>query len=328
MAQNAQKSSLKVVALGGGAGMHALLSGMKDHDCDLVAIITVDYDGGSSGRLRKHFDIPPPGDIRNCLVAMSEGVPELAQLFQYRFEASFLSGHSFGNLFIAALTQQLGGDFRGAVEHARKVLQVRGRVLPATSSKLTIVAEHPDGSKSTGQVIVSETAKPISAIKLVPRPPRVDEEICRVLDEADLICIGPGRLYTEIMPTLLVPGMVEAINRSKARKIFIANLMTQPGQTEGFSLADHVASLRTGDGAMELDMVLCAEDRAHARLLQRYEEAGSQPVEAADAPVHGVRVHRAEMIEPGDKVRHDPRRLAEAVLDGYKVLLDDTPGDA
>jgi uncharacterized cofD-like protein len=321
VAEKNENSSLKVVAIGGGAGMHTLLSGLKDRPCDLVAIITVADDGGSSGRLRKDFDIPPPGDIRNCLVAMSEGEPELARLFQYRFEASFLSGHSFGNLFIAALTK-LNGDFRGAVEHARKLLNVRGSVLPATESKVTIVAEHPDGSKSTGQVIVAETPKPIVSIKLVPKPPSISDEIKSVLADADLICVGPGRIYTEVMPTLLVPGMVEAINESTAHKLFVANLMTQPGQTEGFTLSDHVESLRKLEKGLCLDMILCAADRVGDQLLKRYAEAGSVPVVPVKGQMNGIRVHLAELIETGPKVRHSPQRLAKAVFDSYDLLLN------
>lgn len=320
MVETNQNKVLKVVAIGGGAGMHALLSGLKDRACDLVAIITVADDGGSSGRLRKDFDIPPPGDIRNCLVAMSEDRPDLAKLFQYRFKASFLSGHSFGNLFIAALTE-LNGDFRGAVEHARQLLNVRGRVLPATESKLTIVAEHPDGTKSTGQVIVDQTRKSISAIKLVPRPPAIADEIHDVLSEADLICVGPGKIYTEVLPTLLVPGMVEAINASLAPKIFVANLMTQPGQTEGFTLADHVHQLRKLEQGLTLDMVLCAGDRIKEQLLQRYAEAGSAPVVPVEGMMDGIPVHSAELLEGGPKVRHSPCRLADAVFESYKMLL-------
>lgn len=306
----------QIVAIGGGTGMHALLKGLAARDVDVCAIITVADDGGSSGRLRKDFDIPPPGDIRNCLVALADARdPILGDLFQYRFEDSIIKGHSFGNLFIAVLTK-LTGDFRGAIERARHLLGVRGKVIPATEMKVVLVAEHHDGSKSTGETAIGASRKPIRRIRLLPRPPVISEEIRGHLASADVICIGPGSLYTSICPNLLVPGMADAINASDAEVLCIANLMTQPGETDDFTLADHIGVLKTLDEPLEIDGVLCHSDPITSERIERYAEEGSRPIAVDDdlAETLGVRVESYDLLDVGVHIRHSPERLAEAVL--------------
>lgn len=304
----------QIVAIGGGTGMHALLKGLTARDVDVCAIITVADDGGSSGRLRKDFDIPPPGDIRNCLVALADAKdPILGELFQYRFEDSIIKGHSFGNLFIAVLTK-LTGDFRGAIERARQLLGVRGKVIPATEMKVVLVAEHHDGTKSTGESAIGKSRKPIQRIRLLPRPPAISEEIRSHLRGADVICIGPGSLYTSICPNLLVPGMTQEINASDAEVLCIANLMTQPGETDDFTLADHIRVLRTLDEPLVIDRILCHSDPIAHERIERYAEEGSRPIDVAVDAVDGVPVERCDLVDVGIHIRHSPERLAAAVL--------------
>ncbi len=315
----------RVVAIGGGAGMKALLGGLKSRSVDLCAVITVADDGGSSGRLRKDFNIPPPGAIRDCLVAMSEGDPILARLFEYRFDDSYLKDHNFGNLFIAALTR-VSGDFRGALEQARRLLEVRGRVIPATDRKVTLVAEHPDGSKSTGQVVIAESKKPISAVRLAPLPGPIGEDIAREIARADLVCVGPGKFYTEVLPNLLVPGMVAALNAGRAPILYVSNLMTEPGQTGGFTPSDQHRILRELSCGLEVDMILAPSDTIDEEQRRRYAESGSVPVVVLDEDIDGVPLHRANLVEAGPKVRHSPERLANSVLDCLAILKQGREG--
>ncbi|MEZ6197630.1 MAG: uridine diphosphate-N-acetylglucosamine-binding protein YvcK [Planctomycetota bacterium] len=304
----------RVVAIGGGDGLHALVRGLVADRAEVTAILTVADDGGSSGRLRKEFDIPPPGDIRRCLVALSQADPLIGELFEYRFTDAYLKGHSFGNLFIAVLTQ-LSGDFRQAIERARELLGASGRVIPATDRKVVLVAEHRDGSKSTGQQAIAQSGKPIAAIRLVPRPPSVSEEIREALAQADLICVGPGSLYTRIAPNLLVPGMVEAINASKAPVVWVANLMTQPGETDGYSAADHLRVFQEFRPALRIDRILVPSEAPGEAQRELYAGSGAEFVdyEGRLGP-RAPEVVARPFIASGDKVRHDPRQLAAALL--------------
>ncbi|MCA9322049.1 MAG: uridine diphosphate-N-acetylglucosamine-binding protein YvcK [Planctomycetes bacterium] len=316
MTRNLSRDARRIVAIGGGTGMHSLLSGLHHAGDELVAIITVADDGGSSGRLRKDFEIPPPGDIRNCLVALSDADPILGDMFQYRFEDSMLQGHAFGNLFIAVLAK-LTGDFRGAIERARALLGVRDRVIPSTDQMVVLVAEHPDGSRSTGEQAISRSGKPVQRIRLEPIPPMVSREIKDVIADAELIVLGPGSLYTSIAPNLLVPGMMDAIKKSKAPVIMVANLMTQPGETDGFSLEDHLDAITSLPGHLVPAVILAPEDSIDPERVERYAETGAVPVASLDqthAP-NGTRIVRARLIEPARHVRHDPRLLARAVHD-------------
>ena len=315
--QNADR--LRIVAMGGGTGMKALLSGLHKYDVDVTAIITVADDGGSSGRLRRDFDIPPPGDIRNCLVALSDADPLIGELFQYRFEESILKGHSFGNLFIAVLTK-LSGDFRTAIERARSLLSVRGQVLPSTDRKVVLTAEHPDGTKSTGEQAISASRKSIVRMSLVPKPPPVSEEIEKVLEAADVVCFGPGSLYTSITPNLLVPGMVDAVNRSNARTLYIANLMTQPGETDGCSLEMHVRSLLGLSGGLRIDEIVSRSEGLDAERAGTYLREGAQPVDddlSIDA-ILGVPIRRLPLIDAGSHIRHSPALLSAIVVEAAR----------
>lgn len=303
-----------VVAIGGGDGLHRLLSGLNDAGTDICAIVTAADDGGSSGRLRKDFDIPPPGDVRRCLVALSRNDPLLGELFQYRFDDSFLKGHCFGNLFIAVLTK-LTGDFRLAIDRARDLLGVEGLVIPSTDRKVVLVADHDDGTRSTGEQAIAHAGRSIVRLSLSPKPPDVSVEIRDRLAHADLICLGPGSIYTSILPNLLVPGMVAAINASRARTVFVANLLTQPGETDGFDLADHLRAFGRIVPDLEIDVVLAHAGSPAPDELERRAPPGALALPPVLGTEHaGMRLVTAPIVEMSGKVRHDPAKLAEAVL--------------
>jgi len=305
------------VVLGGGTGILAALRGLKSSTAELTAIVTVADDGGSSGRLRKDYHMLPPGDIRNCLVALSESDPLLAELFSYRFEDSLLRDHSFGNLFLAVLTR-LSGEFRIAVEQARRLLGVRGKVLPSTDTRVVLVASHPDGTRSTGEQSIGRCGKPITDMYLAPRPPVVSDEIEQLVTEASLVVIGPGSLYTSIIPNLLVPGMTDAIARCKGRVVLVANLMTQPGETSGFELADHIRAIRTVTGLERMDLMLVNDAPVSDAVRGRYREAGAEILSAPEGVVklEGVSVVARELVSTTDDgfIRHDAESLAAELL--------------
>ncbi|MCA8944751.1 MAG: YvcK family protein, partial [Planctomycetes bacterium] len=218
------RRSPSVVAIGGGTGASGLLRGLKEHTDKLTAIVTVADDGGSSGRFRKEFGMLPPGDIRNCLAALSDAGPVLEKLFQYRFEEGDLKGHPFGNIFLAAMTQ-VSGDFEQAVKEANRVLNVRGRVLPATTTKISLIAEHSDGSKTTGESLVGKVNKPVKQLSIKPEDVQAGTDVVDAIMQADLILLGPGSVYTSVLPNLLIPEITEALLRTTGVVGYICNIM-------------------------------------------------------------------------------------------------------
>src|SRR5579864_5226448 len=242
-------SPLRVVAIGGGTGLAALLHGLKYFSAparpslDITAVVTVTDDGGSSGRLRREFDVLPPGDIRNCMVALSQDEALLSRLFNYRFTGGRgLKGHSFGNLFLTAMTH-LTGDFAHAVKLSSEVLAVRGRIYPSTAADVRLEATLVGGQKVSGETRISRSTRPIERVELSPRRARPLKETLDAIAHADLITLGPGSLYTSVIPHLLVEGIPQALAASPAVKAYFANLMTQPGETTGMRASDHVAAL-------------------------------------------------------------------------------------
>ncbi|HEV2879516.1 MAG TPA: gluconeogenesis factor YvcK family protein, partial [Candidatus Eremiobacteraceae bacterium] len=223
----------RLVVIGGGTGLSTALRGLKEYTTNLTAIVTVTDDGGSSGRLRAELGVLPPGDIRNCLVALADSESMMAELFQYRFnEGDGLVGHSFGNLFIAAMCG-IAGDFDRAIKESSRVLAIKGRVLPSTLANIALEATLADGSTVKGETKISKSSLPIRRLRLVPSYCQALPEAVEAILAADVVILGPGSLYTSIMPNLLVPGIAEAIERSKATKVFVCNIMTQPGETTG-----------------------------------------------------------------------------------------------
>src|SRR5579872_7225400 len=264
----------RLVAIGGGTGLSTVLRGLKAYTSNLTAIVTVTDDGGSSGRLRAELGVLPPGDIRNCLVALADSESLMADLFQYRFnEGDGLSGHSFGNLFIAAMCG-IAGDFDRAIKESSRVLAIKGRVLPSTLANVALEATLADGTMVRGETSISRSALPIKRLRLVPGHCHPLPEALDAILGADIIVLGPGSLYTSIMPNLLVPGIAEAIERSKAIKVFVCNIMTQPGETTGMSASDHVRTILEATDRRLFDRALVNIEQPN-RLLPVYERDGA-----------------------------------------------------
>jgi uncharacterized cofD-like protein len=323
---------LRIVAIGGGTGLSTLLHGLKQHmycrpahpavrgshALDLTAVVTVADDGGSSGRLRREFDMLPPGDIRNCLVAMSEDEALLAQLFQYRFSSGRgLKGHTLGNLFLTAMTDLSGGDFARAVQHASDVLATCGRIYPATAASVVLEAEMADGTRVEGETRISKSKTRIRRIRVKPANPKPLSETLEAIASADLITLGPGSLFTSIIPNLLVKGVAQAIANSPALKVYFVNLMWQPGETIEFRASDHVRAIHEHARRRLVDVAVCNVRPIPAFLQHAYATQKSQPVENDTRALAemGVRVLERELAADGPKVRHDPAVLASTAIE-------------
>ena len=279
-------------------------------------MVTVFDDGGSSGRLRRELGILPPGDIRDCLVALAESEPLMTQLFEYRFQGGALDGHAFGNLFIASLTG-VTGSLESAVKETSKVLNIRGRVLPSAAEDVVLWAEFSDGTMVEGESQITRTRKRIRRVGLKPADVAPLPEVLQAIGEAELIVLGPGSLYTSVIPNLLVRGVAAAIRSSQARRVYVCNVMTQPGETDGFSSSDHVRVLGDLIGPGLFTHVLVNTQRPRNRaLLARYEAEGARPVEPdLDAiRAQGVLPVGEALISEEHLVRHEPRLLARALL--------------
>ena len=287
----------------------------------MTGVVTVTDDGGSSGRLRKEFGVLPPGDIRNCLVALADDEDLLARLFQYRFpNGGGLVGHSFGNLFLTALTG-ITGDFHQAILTAESVLSVRGKIFPATTQDVRRRGRGVSGRVSEGESALSLSGEELAAVELDPGTPPAFPPAVAAIEQADLVLLGPGSLYTSILPNLLIPGILQAIGKSRApraraRVILLLNLMTQPGETDGMMGVDHLAALERHARRRIVDAVLVNTTPVPPDLVAHYAETGSEPVAVDRAAIEalGVEVVEADILAPGDLVRHDPEKLARAVL--------------
>jgi uncharacterized cofD-like protein len=318
---------LNVVAVGGGTGLSTLLSGLKEFVRSptatisingLSAIVAVTDDGGSSGRLRDELQILPPGDIRNCMVALSEDSLLLSRLFRYRFEGKGdLKGHSFGNIFLAALSG-LTGDFAEAVRLSSGILASKGQIFPATNANVHLVAELLDGSVVQGETRISQVGPSIKRLYLEPETCHPMPEAIEAIENADLITIGPGSLYTSLLPPLLVHGVAEAIGRSRATRVFVSNLMTQPGETSGFSATHHLRELQKYAPAVRFDHMILNDQIISAVQRERYRAEGSEQIGidegTAIASEYGVNVVYANLLDDGEKVRHQPGRLAGSIM--------------
>ncbi|MBY0373661.1 MAG: YvcK family protein [Bryobacteraceae bacterium] len=317
---SAQRSGpLRIVAIGGGTGLSTLLSGLKAYgdQVDLTAIVTVTDDGGSSGRLRREFDILPPGDIRNCMVALSEDEALLSKLFQHRFTSGRgLKGHSFGNLFLTALTH-LTGDFAQAVKVSSEVLAIAGRIFPSTASNVTIEADLADGSIVAGETKISRARLPIDRIRLNPAQAKPLPETLEAIAQADLITLGPGSLFTSVVPNLLVEGIPRAIRRSRARTAYFVNLMWQPWETMHFSAADHILALERHGRPGLLDWVIVNTHPISGPMRRRYAAQQVYPVDNDLLLLgkRGFRVLGRNLLAKGEKVRHDPELIAKVAVE-------------
>lgn len=310
-----------VTVVGGGHGLSVLLRGIKEATSNVTAVVTVADDGGSSGRLREDLGIIPPGDLRNCLIALADTEPLMEKLFQYRFGGkSELSGHSFGNLFIAAMTE-VTGDVETALKQSSKVLAVKGRVLPASKESVRLDAIMEDGSVVCGESKIPLAKKKIHRVKLFPEHVEAVQSALDAIRDTSAIVLGPGSLYTSIMPNLLVEGIGDAICRSKAVKIYICNVMTQPGETDGYTASMHVKAIMDHAGRNAIDYVIVNDTPVSAELQAKYAEGGAYPVEIDEKELKalGVGVIRADLVTGGDALHHDPQKLADAVM---RVILN------
>jgi uncharacterized cofD-like protein len=321
-----------IVAIGGGTGLSTLLSGLKRYSSNITAIVTVADDGGSSGVLRRELGVQPPGDIRNCLAALSREEPLLTRLFQYRFRAgSGLEGHSFGNLFLSALTA-ITGSLESAITASSRVLAVQGQVVPATNADVRLWAELENGERLEGESKIGKATSPIVRLGCTPERPPALPRALEAIANADLILLGPGSLYTSLLPNLLVPELVTAIRRSKAPRLYICNLMTQPGETDGLDVAGHLRAIEAQLASLGIDQrlfpaVLAQEDLGRSPLLNFYRQHGAEPVtcDARHLRKQGYQVMQAPLqgARPTATLRHDPRSVALAVMRFYKQNLRD-----
>lgn len=319
---------MRIVSIGGGTGLSTLLRGLKryvkagDGSVEITAVVTVTDDGGSSGRLRREFDVLPPGDIRNCMVALSRDETLLTRLFQYRFASGRgLKGHSFGNLFLTAMTS-LTGDFSRAVKLSAEVLSVLGRIFPSTGTSVTLEATLVDGRQVLGETKISRSPVRIKKVALKPRKPKPLEETLEVIAAADLITLGPGSLYTSVIPNLLVDGIPKAIAASPALKAYFVNLMSQPGETMGYRASDHVSAILEHCDARVMDICVLNSSSIRGRALDHYQAQEAQPVEndIANLTALGVDVVAADLLRMSgtrmqNKIRHDPGAIAATAIE-------------
>lgn len=313
---------LKIVAIGGGTGLSTLLKGLKPfahepREIEITAVVTVTDDGGSSGRLRREFDVLPPGDIRNCMVALSEDEALLSKLFQYRFsEGRGLKGHSFGNLFLTALTN-VTGDFAAAVRLSSEILASAGRIYPSTANNVALEAELENGASVLGETKISKSRSRIRRVRLTPGTADPLPETLEAIEHADLITFGPGSLFTSIIPNILVSGIPEAIANATATKAYFMNLMWQPGETMGFLASDHVEAIHQHAGRKLIDIVIINTAIFEREQLGKYAANRSQPVvnDTHRLEQMGLEVVGADLLSQQQKVRHDPKVAGEITVE-------------
>lgn len=314
--RNLQKG-LHIVTIGGGTGLATMLRGLKEYSSNVTAIVTVADDGGSSGRIRDDLGILPPGDIRNTLVALADTEPLMEDLFQYRFDwGEGLMGHSFGNLFIAAMTD-ITGDFEESIRAFSKVLAVRGRVLPSTLESVRLGAIYEDGSTMMGESSLPQANKRIKKVFLDPANALALPDAIQAILQADVVVVGPGSLYTSIIPNLLIPGFTEALEETAALRIYVCNVMTQPGETDGYAASDHVNALLSHSGHKKiLDYVVVNQAMISLAQSKKYAQKGAHAVRVDRARLEdlGIRVHHNDLLDRMDLVRHDSDKLAAEIM--------------
>ena len=334
-AQSKLNRGPNIVAIGGGTGLSTLLQGLKRYSSRITAIVTVADDGGSSGILRRELGVQPPGDIRNCLAALSTEESLLTKLFQYRFSSGTgLVGHSFGNLFLSALTS-ITGNLEKAITASSRVLAVQGQVVPATNADVRLWAELENGQRIEGESAIGKVKSPIIKIGCYPEQPPALPSAIEAIDNAELIILGPGSLYTSVLPNLLVPQIVEALQKSKAPKLYICNLMTQPGETDGLDVTGHIKAIESqlsdfGVNQRIFNLILAQKALGPSKLLDYYLSRGAEPVycDFNSLRAQGYRVFAASLQEmkltSRSVLRHDPRRLSLAVMRVFRRDKKDT----
>jgi uncharacterized cofD-like protein len=305
----------RIVVIGGGTGLSVMLRGLKEKPLDITAIVTVADDGGSSGILRNELQIPPPGDIRNVLIALADVEPLLSEMLNYRFQnGTGLAGHSLGNLILAAMTD-ITGDFVTGVRELSRVFAVRGRVLPASAHAIVLKAEMQDGVIITGESMIPKVRRGIKRVFIEPADAVALPEAVEAIQEADAILIGPGSLYTSIIPNLIVPKLAESIIESKAVKIFVCNVMTQPGETDNYCVSDHLQAIHSHIGHHLFDYVIVNNGEIPPGVLNKYAEEGAQAVhlDLEEVERRGFNVIADRLILFQTYLRHDAERLSHHI---------------
>jgi uncharacterized cofD-like protein len=306
----------KIVVIGGGTGLSVLLHGLKAYTSNLTAIVTVSDDGGSSGRLREQFNILPPGDIRNCLVALADAEPLMQDLFQFRFkEGTELAGHNFGNLFITVMTE-LVGDFDKAIKESSKVLAISGHVIPSTLKRVNLVADHADGSQTMGETRISKSKSPITRVQLKPENCLPTDDALEAIANAEAIILGPGSLYTSVLPNLLVKNVSEAIAAADAIKIYICNVMTQSGETDNYTAYDHVKAIHEHTKHKIVDYCFVNTGYVPGEFLEKYKNENAEPVKPDIQRIKdaGIKVLADDVISTHNHVRHNSEKIAENIV--------------
>lgn len=309
-------SEPRIVVIGGGTGLSVLLKGLKKYTSQITAVVTVTDDGGSSGRLRAELGVLPPGDIRNCLVALAETETLMDKVFQHRFaQGSSLEGHNLGNLLLVALTE-ITGDFVSAIKEVSRVLAVRGQVIPATLEQVSLAALMKDGTTVTGETSIRNYSDAIKQLYLIPRQCMPVPATLNAIMEADAIVVGPGSLYTSLIPNLLVTGVTEAIARSPAAVFYVSNIMTEMGETDQFTAADHLRAITEHVGCQLFDYAIINTGRVDDERLTRYRQEKATPVveSAEEIARMGVKVLRRDLVSHNDVAWHDSEKLARLII--------------
>lgn len=318
LSYRARQRGPKIVAIGGGTGLSTLLRGIKTHTANVTAIVTVADDGGSSGRLRRELGVLPPGDFRNCIVALADAEPLMSRLFQYRFgQGSGLDGHSFGNLFIVAMSG-ITGNFEEAIRESSRVLAVRGQIIPSTLENVTLCAELVDDMHVHGESKISESTQAIKRVYLEPERPAAFPDAVGAILDADMVVVGPGSLYTSVLPNLLVEGIAKAILASDATKVYVCNVATQRGETDGFQAEDHVQALVDHFGCNPFDYVVVNSTR-HREIPSEWRVSA---VSASGVDGIGSQLVLADVVDPTNPLRHDSEKLADTLIDLQRQASD------
>ena len=312
--QDNKKSKYKIVAVGGGTGLSTLLRGLKAYDVDITAVVTVSDDGGSSGKLRKELGVLPPGDIRNCLVALAEEENLITKLFQYRFpRKGGLSNHSFGNLFLTALTSVSGG-FDKAILNASDVLAIKGKVLPVSLDNVKMKATLVDGVKVVGESKISKSKSAIKTVEIEPKNAKVSQSVIDSISKADCVILGPGSLYTSVIVNLLFDGVLAAIKKSNAVKIYVSNIMTQVGETSNFTLSNHIDAIIQHSYPGILDAVFVNNGKIPKYIVERYAKQNSVPVKIDRLKYKNIKIIKKNFVSKSQFAHHDFVKLSRAIF--------------
>ncbi len=312
--QDNRNSKYKIVAIGGGTGLSTLLRGLKAYDVDITAVVTVSDDGGSSGKLRKELGVLPPGDIRNCLVALAEEENLITKLFQYRFpRKGGLSNHSFGNLFLTALTSVSGG-FDKAILNASDVLAIKGKVLPVSLDNVKLKAILVDGEKIVGESKISKSKSAIKTVEIEPKNAKVSKSVIDSISNADCVILGPGSLYTSVIVNLLFDGVIPAIKKSRAIKIYVSNIMTQVGETSNFTLSNHIDAIIQHSYPKILDAVFVNNGKIPKYIVERYAKQNSVPVKIDKLKYNNIKIIKKNFVSKSQYAHHDFVKLSRAIF--------------